>query len=119
MINGSKNNDKYSVLKTNAHSNTRPNNAQKLNFQINRFFYLKKITFFQLRSQNFCNVEKMLYLRRSAENIETEQTFNGALIRFYNCGKCDCYRKTWLSQNLCFNHRNFFLKHFYILIRNR
>ena len=73
------------MLKTNAHSNTRPNNAQKLNFQINRFFYLKKITFFQLRSQNFCNVEKMLYLRRSAENIETEQTFNGALIRFYNC----------------------------------
>ena len=32
IINGSKNNDKYSVLKANAHSNTRSNNAHKSNF---------------------------------------------------------------------------------------
>ena len=32
IINGSKNNDKYYVLKANAHSNTRSNNAHKSNF---------------------------------------------------------------------------------------
>ena len=58
----------------------------------------------------------MLYLRRSAENIETQQILNGALIRFYNCGKRDCRRETWLSQNLCFIYRNFFLKYFRLIL---